>query len=64
MNKAIPKGNWEQIISGRRQKRNALPENEPDKVGRKFEDLYRFLEERYGYSREKAKEELHRRIRR
>lgn len=34
------------------------------KIGNEFEELYSFLEERYGYSKEKAKEEVDRRIRR
>ena len=64
MNKWVSKNNWERRTGGRRQKRNELPRNDPKKPNGGFDDLYRFLEERYGYSKEKAKEELHRRIRR
>jgi uncharacterized protein YjbJ (UPF0337 family) len=64
MNKAILKDNRNQIRGDRRQKRKALADNDPDKVEGKFEELYRFLEERYGYSNEKTKEEVDRRIRR
>jgi len=64
MNKVISKDNWKHITSGRRQKRNALSDSDPNKVEGEFEDLYRFLEERYRYSKERAKEQLHHRIRR
>ena len=56
MNKVILKSNGKRIRGDLRQKRG--------KVEGEFEDLYRFLEQRYGYSKEKAKEEVDRRIRR
>ena len=64
MNKAILKNCWDQIRGDRRQKRTALAHNNPDTVERQFKELHRFLEERYGYSQEKAKEEVDRRFRR
>jgi uncharacterized protein YjbJ (UPF0337 family) len=64
MNKAILKDNRNQIRGDRRQKRIALADNDPVKGEGGSEELYRYLEERYGYSKEKAKEELDRRIRR
>ncbi len=64
MNKAILKDNRNQVRGDRRQKRSVLADNGPFKGEEEFEELYRFLEERYGYSKENAKEELGRRIRR
>ncbi len=64
MNNPILKDNRNQIRGDRRQKRSALADNDPVKGEGESEELYRFLEERYGYSKEKAKEELGRRTRR
>ncbi len=64
MNNPILKDNRNQIRGDRKQKRSALADNDPVKGEGESEELYRFLEERYGYSKEKAKEELGRRIRR
>ena len=64
MNKDSLKVNRNQIRVDRRQKRGVPADSAPNKVQGEFEELYRFLEERYGYSKENAKEEVDRRIRR
>jgi hypothetical protein len=55
MKYAVSRDNWNQFRGDRGQKR--------DKADGEFEELYRFLEEKYGYSKGKAKE-IDRRIRR
>ena len=63
MNKVILEKDRNQTRGDQRQKRNALIDNGPDRSETAIEDLYNFLEQRYRCSRDEAKEEFHRRIR-
>ncbi len=56
------KCNRKSLRSDRAKKRSQLGGSDRNRIGGKFEELYRFLEERYGFSEEQAKKE--RRIRR
>ena len=50
--------------SHRKKTWSEFAESHLNKTEKKFEELYRFLEERYGFSKEQAKEEVDRPIRR
>ena len=56
--KIAPKESWKKVRSDRGQKRFKITVNDPEKPEGEFENLYRFLEERYGYSRGKRRTKL------
>ena len=60
MNKDILKGNWNQVKGDLKQKWGELTDNDLAKVEGRIETLLGLLQEKYGYTKEKAKEEFDR----
>jgi uncharacterized protein YjbJ (UPF0337 family) len=62
MNKHILKGKWKQMRGEAKAWWGKLTDNDLDRVSGKFEVLVGLLQEKYGYSREQAAEEIDRRV--
>jgi uncharacterized protein YjbJ (UPF0337 family) len=62
MNKHILKGKWKQLRGEAKAWWGKLTDNDLDRVSGKFEVLVGLLQEKYGYSREQAAEEIDRRV--
>ncbi|MFN8383553.1 MAG: CsbD family protein [Anaerolineales bacterium] len=62
MNKNILEGKWKQMRGEAKSWWGKLTDNDLDRVAGKFEVLVGLLQEKYGYTRQKATEEVDRRI--
>jgi uncharacterized protein YjbJ (UPF0337 family) len=62
MNKHILEGNWKQMRGEAKAWWGKLTDNDLDRVSGKFEVLVGLLEEKYGYTREQAADEIDRRV--
>lgn len=62
MNKNILEGQWKQIRGQARSWWGKLTDNDLDRVGGKFDVLVGLLQERYGYTREQAMNEVDTRV--
>ena len=63
MNEDILQGQWKQVKGQIRAWWGQLTDDDVEKIGGKTEKLLGLLQEKYGYSRERAAEELNRRLR-
>ena len=62
MNKDILQGQWKQIRGEMKAWWGKLTDNDLDRVAGKFDVLVGILQERYGYSRERAANEVEDRV--
>ena len=62
MNQDIFEGQWKQVRGKSREWWGKLTDNDVDKVGGKFTNLVGVIQEKYGYTREKAEDEVNRRF--
>jgi uncharacterized protein YjbJ (UPF0337 family) len=62
MNKDILQGQWKQIRGEMKAWWGKLTDNDLDRVAGKFDVLVGILQERYGYSRERAANEVEERV--
>lgn len=62
MNKDILEGKWKQIRGEAKAWWGKLTDDDLDRVAGKFEVLVGLLQEKYGYSREQAADEVDRRV--
>ena len=62
MNKHILEGQWKQMRGEAKAWWGKLTDNDLDRVAGKFEVLVGLLQERYGYSREQAANEIDRHV--
>jgi uncharacterized protein YjbJ (UPF0337 family) len=62
MNKNILEGKWKQMRGEAKSWWGKLTDNDLDRVAGKFEVLVGLLQEKYGYTRQKATDEVERRI--
>ena len=62
MNKDILEGQWKQIRGEAKAWWGKLTDNDLDRVAGKFDVLVGLLQERYGYSRERAANEVEERV--
>lgn len=62
MNEDILQGKWKQVRGQAKEWWGKLTDDDLDKVEGKFERLAGVLQEKYGYSKEAAIEEINRRI--
>jgi uncharacterized protein YjbJ (UPF0337 family) len=62
MNKQILEGKWKQIRGEARSWWGKLTDNDLDRAAGKFEVLVGLLQEKYGYSRQQATNEIDRRV--
>ncbi len=62
MNEDILEGKWKQVRGQAKEWWGKLTDDDLDKVEGKFERLAGVLQEKYGYSKEAAIEEINRRI--
>jgi len=62
MNKNILEGKWKQMRGEARAWWGKLTDDDLDRVAGKFEVLVGLLQERYGYTREHAADEIDRRV--
>ncbi len=62
MNKHILEGKWKQLRGEAKSWWGKLTDNDLDRVAGKFEVLVGLLQENYGYTRQKATDEVDRRI--
>lgn len=62
MNKDILQGQWKQIRGEMKVWWGKLTDNDLDRVAGKFDVLVGILQERYGYSRERAANEVEERV--
>ena len=62
MNKNILEGKWKQMRGEARAWWGKLTDDDLDRVAGKFEVLVGLLQERYGYTREQAADEIDRRV--
>jgi uncharacterized protein YjbJ (UPF0337 family) len=60
MNRDILEGKWKQIRGEIKETWGELTDDELDQIGGRYDKLVGKLQERYGYSREEAEEELDR----
>jgi uncharacterized protein YjbJ (UPF0337 family) len=63
MNDDIMAGKWKQVKGNARQWWGKLTDDDLDKMTGKTEELAGKLQERYGWSRDRANDEINRRIR-
>lgn len=63
MNEDILRGQWKQVQGQIRAWWGQLTNDEVEEIGGKTEKLLGLLQEKYGYSRERAEEEVQRRLR-
>ena len=62
MNKHILEGKWKQVRGEAKAWWGKLTDNDLDRVAGKFEVLVGLLQEKYGYTREQAADEIDRRV--
>lgn len=62
MNKYILKGKWKQIRGEAKAWWGKLTDNDLDRIAGKFEVLVGLLQEKYGYTREQAVDEIDERV--
>lgn len=62
MNKNILAGKWKQIRGEAKAWWGKLTDNDLDRVAGKFEVLVGLLQEKYGYTRQQATDEIDRRV--
>ena len=62
MNQHILEGKWKQVRGEAKAWWGKLTDNDLDRVAGKFEVLVGLLQEKYGYTREQAADEIDRRI--
>ena len=62
MNKHVLEGKWKQMRGEAKAWWGELTDNDLDRVAGKFEVLVGLLQERYGYSREQAVDEIDKRV--
>ena len=62
MNKHILEGKWKQLRGEAKSWWGKLTDNDLDRVAGQFEVLVGLLQEKYGYTRQKATDEVDRRI--
>jgi len=62
MNKDVLEGQWKQIRGEAKAWWGKLTDNDLDRVAGKFDVLVGLLQERYGYSRERAADEVDARV--
>ncbi len=62
MNKHILEGKWKQVRGEAKSWWGKLTDNDLDRVAGKFEVLVGLLQEKYGYTREQATDEIDRRV--
>ena len=62
MNKDVLEGQWKQIRGEAKAWWGKLTDNDLDRVAGKFDVLVGLLQERYGYSRERAANEVEERV--
>jgi Uncharacterized protein conserved in bacteria len=58
MNKDILVGQWKQLKGKVKQQWGRLTDNELDKISGRYDELAGLIQERYGYSRDEAVNEL------
>ncbi len=58
INKDILQGKWKQARGKVKQQWGRLTDNELDQIGGYYDELAGLIQERYGYSREKAQQEV------
>ena len=63
MNRDIAAGKWKQMRGQVREWWGHLTDDDLDQIGGKAEKLIGRLQERYGYSRQQAEDEVNRRLR-
>ena len=63
MNKDIFEGKWKEMRGQIKEWWGKLTDDELDQVGGKAEQMIGLIQQKYGYTREHAEEEFHRRIR-
>jgi uncharacterized protein YjbJ (UPF0337 family) len=62
MNKDILEGNWKQIQGKAKSWWGKLTDDDLKRVGGKFESLTGILQEKYGYTRQQAENEIDKRV--
>lgn len=62
MNKHILEGKWKQVRGEAKAWWGKLTDNDLDRVAGKFEVLVGILQEKYGYTREQAADEIDKRV--
>jgi uncharacterized protein YjbJ (UPF0337 family) len=60
MNRDILEGKWKQVLGEIKETWGELTDDELDQIGGRYDKLIGKLQEKYGYSREEAEEELDR----
>lgn len=63
MNEDILRGKWKQVRGQIRAWWGKLTDNDVEEIGGRWEKLVGLLQEKYGYTREYAEEEVKRRLR-
>jgi uncharacterized protein YjbJ (UPF0337 family) len=63
MNRDILEGNWKQLRGQVKEWWGELTDDDLDRIDGKKDQLIGRLQERYGYTRERAEEEVNRRLR-
>ncbi len=58
MNKDVLKGKWKQVRGKVRQHWGKLRNNQLDQIGGRYEGLVGLIQEKYGYTRVKARREV------
>jgi uncharacterized protein YjbJ (UPF0337 family) len=62
MNKDILEGKWKQMRGQIKVSWGKLTDNDLEQVGGKYDKFVALLQEKYGFSRERAEEEVNRQI--
>ena len=62
MNKDILEGKWKQVRGQAKEWWGKLTDDDLDKVAGKYERLAGVLQEKYGYTKQQAEEEINRRL--
>ena len=62
MNKDIVEGKWKQVIGEAKGWWGKLTDDDLERAGGKFDVLTGMLQEKYGYTRERAAEEIDKRV--
>jgi uncharacterized protein YjbJ (UPF0337 family) len=62
MNKDVFEGKWKQMRGQVREWWGKLTDDDLDKVAGKFDNFIGVLQEKYGYTRERAEEEFNKRM--
>ncbi len=62
MNKDVMKGKWKQVRGQVRIWWDKLTDNDLDRIGGNFEMLVGLLQQKYGYTRQRAADEIEKRV--